>query len=54
MDINIGIIGLGTVGSGVIEAIEKNKDFFIKKYDITVNIVGITAKNKNKKRPFDV
>ncbi len=54
MDINIGIIGLGTVGSGVIEAIEKNKDFFIKKYDIKINIVGITAKNKNKKRPFDV
>ena len=31
IDINIGIIGLGTVGSGVVEAIEKNKKNFLKK-----------------------
>ena len=25
-ELNIGIVGLGTVGSGVIKSIEKNKD----------------------------
>ena len=54
MDVNIGIIGLGTVGSGVIEAIEKNKNIFSKKYKINLKISGITAKNKNKKRSFDL
>ena len=27
-ELNIGIVGLGTVGSGVIKSIEKNKDYF--------------------------
>ena len=53
MYINIGIIGLGTVGSGVIESIEKNKNYFFKKYKIKINIVGISAKNNKKKRSFD-
>ncbi len=53
MHINIGIIGLGTVGSGVVEAIEKNNLRFIKKYNIKINICGISAKDKNKKRSFD-
>ena len=54
MIINIGIIGLGTVGSGVIETIEKNQLFFCKKYKIKLKIAVITAKNKNKKRSFDI
>ena len=29
MELNIGIIGLGTVGSGVIESIEKNKKLIL-------------------------
>ena len=53
MHINIGIIGLGTVGSGVVEAIEKNNLRFVKKYNIKINICGISAKDKNKKRSFD-
>ena len=31
IDINIGIIGLGTVGSGVVKAIESNKKEFLNK-----------------------
>jgi homoserine dehydrogenase len=54
MVVNIGIIGLGTVGSGVIETIEKNQVIFFKKYKIKFKIAGITAKNKNKKRSFDI
>ena len=54
MIVNIGIIGLGTVGSGVIETIEKNNVLFFKKYKIKLNIAGIAAKNKNKKRSFNI
>ncbi len=53
MQLNIGIIGLGTVGSGVVEAIEKNKTHFSKRYNIKINICGISAKDKRKKRTFD-
>ena len=54
MELNIGIIGLGTVGSGVIESIEKNKNLFLKKYNIKINICGVSAKNKRKKRSFNI
>ena len=30
-ELNIGIVGLGTVGSGVIKSIEKNKEYFNQK-----------------------
>ena len=52
--INIGIIGLGTVGSGVVEALEKKNNYFKKKYNLKINILGISAKNKNKKRVFNI
>ena len=52
--INIGIIGLGTVGSGVIETLEKKNNYFKKKYNLEINILGISAKSKNKKRAFNV
>ena len=52
--LNIGIIGLGTVGSGVIEAIEKNKNEFLKKYNLNIKICGISARKINKKRSFNV
>ncbi len=54
MNLNIGIIGLGTVGSGVVKSIEKNTIFFKKKYNLKINILAISAKKKNKKRIFDV
>ena len=34
MKLNIGIVGLGTVGSGLIELIEKNKNQIKKIYNI--------------------
>ncbi len=52
--INLGIIGLGTVGSGVVETLEKKKNYFKKKYNLEINILGIAAKNKNKKRVFNI
>ena len=53
-ELNIGIVGLGTVGSGVIKSIEKNKDYFKNNYDVKFNIIGISANSKNKERSFDV
>ena len=48
--VNIVVFGLGVVGSSLIKIIENNK-YFIK--GSRVNIVGIKANNKNKKRIFN-
>ena len=52
--LNICIAGLGNVGSALVETIEKNKNYFFDKTDIEVNIVGISAKTKKKKRNFNI
>ncbi len=54
MKIGIGIVGLGTVGSGVINIIEKNKKNYKSSFGIEINIIGISAKNKNRKRNFNI
>lgn len=46
--LNIAIAGLGTVGCGLIEMIERNKDA------CGVNIVAVSAHNKNKHRLVDI
>ena len=48
--LNIGIAGLGNVGSALVETIEENKNYFFDKTDVELNIVGISARTKNKKR----
>ena len=48
--LNIGIAGLGNVGSALVETIEENKVYFYDKTDVELNIVGVSAKSKNKKR----
>ena len=52
--LNIGIAGLGNVGSALVETIEENKNYFFDKADIELNIVGISARTKNKKRNFNI
>ena len=42
-ELNIGIVGLGTIGSGVIKSIEKNRDYFKNNYDVVFNILGISC-----------
>ena len=51
--INIAIAGLGNVGSALIESIEQNSIYFEKKFSLKFNIVGISAKNKNKDRDIN-
>ena len=52
--IGIGLVGLGTVGSGLVEIIEKKNQFFKKKYNLDLTIKGVSAKSKIKRRSFDV
>ena len=52
--LNIGIAGLGNVGSALVETIEENKNYFFDKTGVELNIVGISARTKNKKRNFNI
>ena len=52
--IGIGIVGLGTVGSGLIEIIQKNNNSYKSKYNLDFSINGISAKNKKKKRNINI
>mgnify|MGYP001300655817 CR=1 FL=1 len=52
--IGVGIVGLGTVGTGLIEIIQKNKNLYKSKYNIDFSINGISAKNKKKKRNINI
>ena len=50
----IGIVGLGTVGSGLIEIIQKNNNIYKSKYNLDFSINGISAKNRKKKRNINI
>ena len=52
--LNIVIAGLGNVGSALVDSINKNKNIFIDKSSIQININGVSAKNRNKKRTADI
>jgi len=53
-NINICIAGLGNVGSALVQLIEKNAELVKYKSDLKINIIGLSAKNKSKKRDFDI
>ncbi|MDC0058021.1 homoserine dehydrogenase [Pelagibacteraceae bacterium] len=52
--LNICIAGLGNVGSSVIKLIENNSTYVENKSHLNINILGLSAKNKNKERNFDI
>ena len=52
--INICIAGLGNVGTALIQSIEENNILFKKKHSLEINILGISANQKNKKRNFNI
>ena len=52
--INICIAGLGTVGSNVILSLNENNDYINSKANLSFNILGVSAKNKFKKRICDI
>ena len=52
--INIGIIGFGTIGAGVVKAIKERRAFLADKSGIDINIVSICDKDLKTKRPVKV
>ncbi|MCL2207127.1 MAG: homoserine dehydrogenase [Fibromonadales bacterium] len=48
----IGIIGVGTVGGGVVEIIEKKRDEFHAKFGVLLEIAGVAAKTEEELAPF--
>jgi len=50
MKIKLGLVGLGTVGTGVVNAIHKQKSFFKKSLGFELEIKKIAVKHFNKKR----
>ena len=52
-NLNISIAGLGNVGSAVVNVIEDNSLYWEKKSNLSLNIIGLSAKNINKKRSFN-
>ncbi len=49
-NINVGIIGFGTVGSGVVEALNKKRAYLKRRLGANINIVKICDKDLRKKR----
>lgn len=49
-DINVAILGIGTVGTGAYKIIESQKDEFPYKTGSKINISKVLVRNKNKKR----
>ena len=53
-NLNISIAGLGNVGSALVHLIEKNVELVKRKSEFNINIIGLSAKNKTKKRNFNI
>ena len=52
--LKICIAGLGNVGSSVVNLIEENSSYVETKSHINLEIIGLSAKNINKERSFDI
>ena len=48
--LNVAVIGLGTVGSGVIKLLRKQKNNIKKRTGIELEVVAVSAKNRRKQR----
>ena len=53
-EINIAVIGLGQIGIYLYNELQKKKKIIELKTGKKIKIVGISAKNKNKKRKFPI
>ncbi len=52
--LNVAVIGLGTVGSGVIKLLKKQKTNIKIRTGIELKVVAVSAKNRRKKRSIDI
>ena len=53
-EFNIAVVGLGQIGSYLLNELNIKKKDILNKTGKKINIVAISAKNKNKKRPFKI
>lgn len=53
-EISIGLLGLGTVGSGVVQIIENHQEKLIHQIGCPIQIKKILVKDVNKDRPFEI
>ncbi|MBT6222945.1 MAG: homoserine dehydrogenase [Rhodobiaceae bacterium] len=53
-NLNIGIAGLGNVGEGVINLLQKNSELIEKKLEKKIIIKGVSAKNRKKQRNYNI
>ncbi len=53
-EINIAVIGLGQIGSYLLNELNNKKKDILNKTGKKINIVAVSAKNKNKKRSFKI
>jgi len=52
--INIGLIGLGTVGTGVVKILRKNRDLLLKKLNVPLILKKVAYKNLSRPRTVDL
>lgn len=52
--VNVGLIGAGTVGCGVIEVLRKNRDIIEKRTGIRLNLKKIADTDPDRKRPVKI
>jgi homoserine dehydrogenase len=53
-NLNVGIVGLGTVGSGVIKLLDKQSKYIKKRTGVQLKVVAVCARSKRKKRNIDI
>lgn len=53
-ELNVALLGLGTVGSGVVKIIEENKEQIKETMDKDINIRHILVRDKSRTRPINV
>jgi len=52
--LKVGLAGLGTVGSAVIELLERGRDKLVARCGRPIEVVALSARSRSKKRRFDV
>ena len=52
--LKVGLAGLGTVGSAVLQHLERGRDKLIARCGRGIEVVAISARSRSKKRSFDI
>ncbi|MDN8875486.1 homoserine dehydrogenase, partial [Staphylococcus aureus] len=53
-ELNVALLGLGTVGSGVVKIIEENREQIKETMNKNINIRHILVRDKSRQRPINV